>query len=86
MSKKLIINCDEATSICDKNQYKEASLWDKMRLGLHIFLCKHCGAYSKQNYLVTKMMGKYINTSDGSKHLSEEEKKELEKKVNEKLN
>ena len=38
------INCDEATTICDKNQYKEASFWEKLKLGIHIFICKKCRA------------------------------------------
>jgi len=86
MSKKLMISCDEATAICDKNQYGEASSWDKLKLNFHLLLCKHCATYSKQNNAITKMLGKYLDTCDGSKHLTLEEKKELEKKLNEKIN
>ncbi len=53
MSKKFMISCDEATEICDKNQYGEASKWDKLRLNFHLLLCKHCKAYSKQNSIIT---------------------------------
>ncbi len=80
-----MISCDEATAICDKNQYGEASSWDKFRLNIHLLLCNHCKAYSKQNHLITKMLGKYLDTCDGSKHLTKEEKIELEKKLNEQL-
>jgi len=38
MRKKLMISCDEATTICDKNQYGEASNWDKLRLNFHLLL------------------------------------------------
>ncbi|NKQ39436.1 MAG: hypothetical protein HF967_08260 [Methanosarcinales archaeon] len=82
MGKKLIICCDEATSICDKNQYGEATVWDKFRLSLHLFLCKHCKSYSKQNSLITKLLGSYLKTYNESKHLTLEDKKELEKKIN----
>ncbi len=85
MGKKFMISCDEATSICDKNQYGEASSWDKIRLNFHLLLCKHCKAYSNQNHLITKMLGKYLKACDGSKHLTPEEKKELERKFNEQL-
>jgi len=85
MGKKLMISCDEATAICDKNQYGEASGWDKVRLSFHLFLCKYCKTYSKQNSLVTRLLGKYASTCDGSKHLSEEEKKELEKKLSDQI-
>lgn len=86
MSKKLMISCDEATTICDKNQYGEASTWDKFRLNFHLLLCKHCKAYSKQNNIITKMFGNYLNTCDGSKHLTLEDKKDLDKKIKEKIN
>ncbi len=86
MSKKIMISCDEATAICDKNQYGEASFWDKIKLNLHLLMCKHCRGYSKQNHLITKIVGKYLHTHDGSKHLTVEEKMELEKKLNEKIN
>ena len=86
MSKKFMISCDEATAICDKNQYNEASYWDRLRLNFHLLLCEHCAAYSKQNNAVSKMLGKYLDSCDGSKHLTIEEKKELEKKLNEKIN
>ena len=86
MSKKFMISCDEATTICDKNQYGEASFWDKLRLNFHLLLCKHCKAYSTQNNLITKMMGKYLNPScNASEHLSDKEKKELDEKLKRQL-
>lgn len=85
MSKKFMISCDEATAICDKNQYGEASRWDKIRLNFHLMLCKHCKAYSKQNNVITKLLGGYLDTCDGSNHMSEEEKKVLEIKLMEKM-
>ena len=50
-----MISCNEATSICDKSQYKEASFWDKIRLSIHLLLCKHCAVYSKQNNTMTRL-------------------------------
>ena len=85
MSKKLIISCDEATTICDKNQYGEASAWDKLRLNFHLLLCNHCKTYTKQNNIITKMLRKYLDSCDGQKHLSIKEKQTIEKKLKEKL-
>lgn len=85
MSKKIMISCDEATAICDKNQYGEATFWEKFKLNIHLMLCKHCSSYSKQNHLITKMLGKYLDSCDGSKHLSENDKIDLEKKLKEKI-
>ena len=85
MSNKITMSCDEATTICDKNQYGEASVWGKIRLKLHLLLCKHCRAYSSQNTLITIILGKHLNPCRGSKHLTPEEKKELENNLNQKL-
>lgn len=63
MFKKLNITCNQATSICDKSQYGEASFFDKIRLQIHFIGCKICAMYSKQNVLLTKLFkNKVINT------------------------
>jgi hypothetical protein len=48
------LSCDKATTLCDKSQYGEITLWERLQLGLHIFLCKKCGLYSKQNSTLSK--------------------------------
>ena len=53
MFKKFMLTCDEATTICDKSQYGEASFNEKIKLSFHVFLCKICGKYSKQNKKMT---------------------------------
>ncbi len=77
MDRKLLISCEEATSICNKNQYGEASIWDKIRLGLHSLGCVHCKTYSTQNNILTKLMGNYSNSYSNSGHLTDEDKVEL---------
>lgn len=51
MNKKIKIRvpCDEAHIVCDKAQYKEASIWEKLKLYLHLIYCKTCRKYSKNN-------------------------------------
>lgn len=73
------LTCDEATSICDKNQYKEASWWEKIKLGIHLFLCKKCGLYSKQNSIMSTCYEIHKNNIINGKHyLKEEDKKQLQ--------
>ncbi len=84
MSKKFFINCNEATAICNKNQYKEASIWEKIKLTIHLFICKNCGQYSKQNTTLTKACDKHLHKCDKEYKLSEKEKEKLQKKVTEK--
>lgn len=76
-----MINCDEATTICDKSQYGEASLSEKISLNFHLLICKYCKKYTKQNNLMSQLFGKYLTPCDGSEKLSDEEKEELEEKL-----
>jgi hypothetical protein len=81
MSKKIMIKCDEATSICNKNQYCEASFFDKFRLGIHNFLCKKCRLYSEQNSFMTKLFKVHFHKSKEAAQLCEEDKKEMAKQL-----
>jgi len=78
---KFMINCDEATAICDKSQYGEASLSEKISLNIHLIICKYCKQYTKQNGLMSQIFGKYLSPCDESEKLSKEEKTELEKNL-----
>ena len=66
MSRKILINCEEATSICNKNQYREASVWNKIKLNIHVLMCKYCKTYSSQNHIMSILIGKYIDPCDGA--------------------
>ena len=83
---KLTISCDEATTICDKNQYGEASLSEKISLNIHLLMCKFCKQYTKQNGLMSKLFGKHLNPCDGSEKLSDEAKAELEHSLQKEIN
>lgn len=85
MGSKLFINCDEATTICDKSQYEEASWFDRMRLTLHLALCKHCKKYTRQNSLMTHVYKRFATPCEGSDQMPEKEKKDLEAKLHEEL-
>ena len=85
MGKKFFINCDEATTICDKSQYGEASLYDKIRLNIHMIMCKHCRKYTKQNSLMTQLFGKFATPCDDSEHMPDKDKKELQHQIEKEL-
>ena len=58
MSNKIIILCDEANHVCDKTQYKEASLWEKIKLNIHLIYCRACRKYTNKNTQLTKLVTK----------------------------
>jgi hypothetical protein len=68
------LTCDEASAICDKSQYHEASLWEKIKLKVHLFLCKKCGLYAKQNKILSTCLKKLEEEEcHKAQHLSQEE-------------
>ena len=81
MSKNFFISCDEATTICNKSQYKEASLWEIVKLKIHVFGCKVCGRYSKQNGTLTKVCNEHLHKTESEHKLCKEEKEALQTEV-----
>jgi len=80
------ITCNEATEICDKSQYKEASIWEKIKLGTHLFLCKKCGLYAKQNKMMSVCLRKLKEAeSHKTTHLNREEKEFMEQELKTKI-
>ena len=86
---KMKITCEEATTICTKAQYGEASLVDKIKLKIHFIYCKVCRVFSKQNSEISTMCNmvkkqkelKKSCLSDTDKARLKEQIKELENKI-----
>ena len=73
MKKRIFfISCEEAQHICDKSQYAEATLWEKVKLNIRLSWCKITRAYTKNNRKLTKA----IQTSN-IECLKQNERKEL---------
>ncbi len=81
MSNILFINCEEATIICTKNQYKEASFLEKIKLNIHLLRCKICGLYSKQNTKLSEVCNAHLRKPDCETKLSDTDKEGLKKKL-----
>ena len=52
----LKLNCQEANHVCDKNQYKEAGFWEKVKLNIHLIYCKACRKYTSKNMKLTAII------------------------------
>jgi hypothetical protein len=81
---KFIITCDEASTICDKSQYKESTFLERLKLNFHILICKVCALYVKQNRKMSHLFkGKADSCKNETNCLSNADKdllkKELEK-------
>lgn len=86
MFKFFKITCDEATTICDKSQYGEASIYEKLQLNWHLFVCKVCALYSKQNRKMSQILKVKTNSCNKDKIcLSSKDKEDLKEQLS-KLN
>ena len=78
MFKFFKITCDEATTICDKSQYGEASIYERMQLSWHLVVCKICILYSKQNRKMSDILKlKSGNCKKNNPCFSQKEKEAL---------
>lgn len=50
----LFITCQEAHRICDKAQYGDATLWERIKLAIRLSWCRVSQAYTKRNIALTK--------------------------------
>lgn len=84
MFKKFKITCDKATTICDKAQYNEYSFYDKVQLTYHLFTCKTCALYSKQNRKMSDFFEIVASKCKNEiKYLSKHDKEVLKEKLHE---
>ncbi|AUC85741.1 hypothetical protein CW731_10770 [Polaribacter sp. ALD11] len=84
MFKSLKLTCDEATAICDKNQYGAASIKELVKLNIHFIRCRICILYTKQNIRLSNFYKGYSKSCKDIKHcLSVEEKEALKRALEE---
>ncbi len=71
------LSCAEAASLCTKAEYREANLKEKLRLKLHIYLCRTCKDYQHNNKKLSSLLKKA-----NLKSCSSSEKENFRKKMN----
>ncbi len=79
---KILVSCTEANHLCDKTQYRESSLIEKIKLNIHLIYCRVCRKYTVNNSKLTKLMKnpKVMSLSQSSK---EKMKEMLKQKMSE---
>ncbi len=82
---KLFYSCDEAGLACDKSQYGELTLWEKVRLKIHLFYCDYCRAYSKKNQKLSDLF-KRVGIAQPAKQLDLDSKELMRKEFEKELN
>ncbi|TXE07324.1 hypothetical protein ES711_11165 [Gelidibacter salicanalis] len=80
MSKSFFISKEDAFHICDKSQYKESTLWEKVKLMCRCIYCRSTRHYVSRNTKLTKV----IKTSKLD-CLQKHERQHLEAQLNKQL-
>jgi len=75
----LFISCEEAHHICDKTQYGEATIWERIKLSIRLSWCKITRAYTKKNNQLTELVKK------SQTNLDNKEKEKLQKQFEQEL-
>lgn len=71
-----MISCEKAAIVCNKTQYNEATLWERLNLKFHLLVCKVCSKFSRKNAQLTLLCEKSKLYS-----LSEEDKLQMKRKL-----
>lgn len=76
----IFLKCDEANHTCDKNQYKDASFLELIKLNIHLIYCRACRKYTARNMKLTEAFKK------GNLHtMPLDEKKALQERIQQEL-
>ncbi len=75
-----MISCDEAALICNKSQYHEASLMEKLKLRLHVLFCSTCSSFTRRNKQLSQLFRKA-----GLHFLSDSAKEQIRQKIQKEL-
>lgn len=77
---KFFLKCGETAEVCDKCQYEEASFFEKLKMSIHLIMCKYCRKYSAKNSKLTTS----IKTAD-IKTFSTKDKELLKAKLDQEM-
>ena len=80
MLRLMLISKEEAFHICDKSQYYESTLWEKIKLNFRYLWCPNTRHYVKRNNKLTKAI-----KSSNLECLHHSERKVIEERLNKHL-
>ena len=53
-----MLTCQQLTELVTDYLEGRMSLWDRMRFGMHVGMCRHCRAFLRDRRLTIKTLGK----------------------------
>ncbi|MDO6437951.1 hypothetical protein Q4534_11055 [Cyclobacterium sp. 1_MG-2023] len=81
---QLLLSCKEATFLIEKKMVSPLTFTQRLRLGVHLKLCKVCSAYESQSETMNKALEKWVKEGALSKTLPSKIKSDILEKINRK--
>lgn len=63
MKKGFMLSCEDTTHLVVKKAYEKLGIWDRMRIFLHLSMCKYCSSFEKQNKFIDEKVAKLDDVS-----------------------
>lgn len=84
--KKIQYDCRHATHLIEKRQLTPLTIRERIELYIHLSGCSVCRLFQRQSRWITRMVRDHFHSAErGVNKLDEEYKRQLQKKINERL-
>ena len=78
---KMMISCEQATFLVDKEQYTELSNKDKFDLNVHLKTCKFCRLYKVESRIINDKLTQVFTYNEEEVKLTDAQKAKMIEKL-----
>ena len=57
-----MLSCQDTTFLVVKKGQEKLGMWDKMRIFMHLSMCKYCNLFARQNKFIDEQVAKLDDT------------------------
>ncbi len=81
MKKGIMLSCEDTTHLVVKKAYEKLGMWDRMRIFMHLGMCKYCSMFEKQNKFIDQQVVKLddVTINELNKKTKEKILKDIQK-------
>jgi len=75
MKNGIMITCKDATHLVVKKNHEALNMWNRMRLIMHLSMCRFCSLFEKQNKIIDEQTAKLDEVSPA--HMTKDSKEKV---------
>ncbi len=79
---KLMLSCDEATSLIALKHYRKILFRERIKLSLHLLVCKYCKSFDVFNNRFEESIHNTCSKTNQNSSISSKKKSEIKKLIN----